>query len=573
MNTRTASAPRRAANALMMTLFMTAVALILLAGILSWASGNAKLAARSNQYTVAVAAAEAAAEKVNAQVASDFLNGGDAEVTTNLSSYRLIVPTSSDSSYWGNWQFSDGQGNVSNTCVLQGAISNYTVMNSAYAGLNGYATTFTLISNARQLDVPQNVTAGVMEQLQLTCIPIFQFAMYSSGDMEVSCGAPFNVSGPVHSNGELYVEPDNTLTFESSVSAVENVLFERNPLDTRAAPKGSVTYDVAPRSQQPSLTLPIGTNNTPTAIHAIIEPPASGESATSPIGRQRYYNLADMLITVSNNAVRAGSGYFNRFATLLPTNEISFFIQTNRNFYDWREQRTVRPVDIDVGKLLTWSATNKDVSSALGRNVSSIYVYDARTFNSANMGAVRLTNGQQLPPLGLTVATMDPLYVMGHFNQPSNSFLGTSNTTTCLPASLVADAITFLSTAWSDANSTAAVASRTASATTVNAALLTGNVPTTAGQYSGGMENFPRFLETWGSGTTNTYNGSMVLMFPSLIATNVWGQTNVYSPPSRNWTFDANFTTPTKLPPLTPSLQVVFRGQWATLAPNTTNVP
>ena len=86
----------------------------------------------------------------------------------------------------------------------------------------------------------------------------------------------------------------------------------------------------------------------------------------------------------------------------------------------------------------------------------------------------------------------------------------------------------------------------------------------------GGMENFPRFLETWGAANTFTYNGSMVKMFSSLYATNVWGKANVYSPPKRNWAYDVNFNDATKLPPLTPSLLKVFRGQWATVAPNTT---
>ena len=45
------------------------------------------------------------------------------------------------------------------------------------------------------------------------------------------------------------------------------------------------------------------------------------------------------------------------------------------------------------------------------------------------------------------------------------------------------------------------------------------------------MENFPRFLESWGSANVFTYNGSMVKMFPSLYSTNVWGQTNVYKSP------------------------------------------
>jgi hypothetical protein len=92
-------------------------------------------------------------------------------------------------------------------------------------------------------------------------------------------------------------------------------------------------------------------------------------------------------------------------------------------------------------------------------------------------------------------------------------------------------------------------------------------VETTLGKYSGGMENFPRFLEDWGAANIFTYNGSMVKMFPSLHATNAWGIANVYNPPKRNWAFDLNFNDPAKLPPLTPSLVKVMRGQWATVAP------
>jgi hypothetical protein len=182
-------------------------------------------------------------------------------------------------------------------------------------------------------------------------------------------------------------------------------------------------------------------------------------------------------------------------------------------------------------------------------------------------------NGLQLPPRGLTVATASPLYVFGNYNQTNAANLGTSNTTTTLPASLVADAVTILSANWTDANSQAAVASRNATPTTVNAAILAGAVDTAGGNYGGGMENFPRFLETWGLANPFTYNGSMVKMFPSQYATNIWGNANVYAPPARNWTFDVNFNNPAKLPPLTPSLETVIRGQWATVAPNQTTPP
>jgi hypothetical protein len=159
------------------------------------------------------------------------------------------------------------------------------------------------------------------------------------------------------------------------------------------------------------------------------------------------------------------------------------------------------------------------------------------------------------------VATGRPLYVWGDYN---------SDFATRRPASLVADAITILSDAWQDPNQQSANLNGAAS-TTVNAAILTGAVETTLNQYSGGMENFPRFLETWTS-IPFTYNGSMVKMFPSLYATNVWGY-SYYKPPVRIWAFDTNFRDPLKLPPKTPSVLKVFRHKWATLPPGQTVAP
>jgi hypothetical protein len=89
------------------------------------------------------------------------------------------------------------------------------------------------------------------------------------------------------------------------------------------------------------------------------------------------------------------------------------------------------------------------------------------------------------------------------------------------------------------------------------------SVPAIAGNYSGGVENFLRFLENWNR-TSTTYNGSIVVMFPSIFATNYWiGPGTYYSAPTRNWGFDFNFTQPSKLPPLTPELKDTIRVSWA----------
>jgi hypothetical protein len=280
-------------------------------------------------------------------------------------------------------------------------------------------------------------------------------------------------------------------------------------------------------------------------------------------------------LVASNTGITATSGRFNNFLTPVPTNELAAFVSTANSFWDAREGKTVQPIDINIGQLTAWSLTNFSLRSALiGSNLTSVYVVDRRTLPGTSLGAVRVFNGLQLPVNGLTVATGRPLYVLGDYNQLNTANLGTTNTSTTRPASLVADAITILSDGWQDANSTRDVDSRNASPTTVNAAILTGAVDTTLGRYSGGMENFPRFLETWGLANAFTYNGSMIKMFPSLYATNHWNNNNdIYKPPKRNWAYDANFDDPTKLPPKPPSLLKVIRGHWATVPPGQNTAP
>ncbi|HMD55001.1 MAG TPA: hypothetical protein VKJ65_10675, partial [Phycisphaerae bacterium] len=113
--------------------------------------------------------------------------------------------------------------------------------------------------------------------------------------------------------------------------------------------------------------------------------------------------------------------------------------------------------------------------------------------------------------------------------------------------------------------------SPTPSATnTLNAAIMAGIVqsdPTIqtsdSATYSGGVENFLRLLESWGSTHHLFYNGSIVVMFPSQYATNRWRQTgNFYAAPYRNWAFDTNFETQSYLPPMTPQVKTFIRQNW-----------
>jgi hypothetical protein len=185
-----------------------------------------------------------------------------------------------------------------------------------------------------------------------------------------------------------------------------------------------------------------------------------------------------------------------------------------------------------------------------------------------------LTNGATLPSNGLSVVTPDPAYIVGNWNVSSN---GTTLVTqsysvvNTLASGIFSDSFTILSSGWNPNNSSNSINSRIATPDTVNAAILTGIVPSNNTYYSGGVENFPRFLENW-SGVNLYYNGSMVEMFSSLISNYPWPGTGiVYNPPNRYWAFDTNFNNPSQLPPLTPRVIYLNRARWSTLSPGATS--
>jgi hypothetical protein len=273
---------------------------------------------------------------------------------------------------------------------------------------------------------------------------------------------------------------------------------------------------------------------------------------------------------------------------------------TNVSFYDYRESATVQALQIDVAQFDKWVTNQVSLNGGGQYNIlcggtdgstgdkyhpiGSIYAYNSVPFSGTQLPGVRLINGQVLPSsYGLTVSTPMPAYIYGNYNVRTNATLGgndigTNRTTHTYPAAILADAITILSGNWDDvygtANKNPSGTTHGPSDTTVNAAMLEGIVQSYTdsggtGHYSGGVENFLRLLEDWGntgpSGHNGilTYNGSIVVMFPSVYATNLWGNNTYYGVPKRQWAFDLNFATATGLPPLSPSSRALVRGNWS----------
>lgn len=214
---------------------------------------------------------------------------------------------------------------------------------------------------------------------------------------------------------------------------------------------------------------------------------------------------------------------------------------------------------------------------------------------------VRLINGQTLPGVydsataantrGFTLASENGVYVKGNYNAtgvasvpatgntPYSDFLP-FNTALHIPASIVGDAVTILSNNWKDAASfSSAVTSpynqslRPATTTVMRFAMISGDPITSLNaspnqgpvggdpRLNGGVHNFKRFLENWnpaGGQQRLDYTGSLINLYNSRNNNGAFKCCGtVYSPPIRNWVFDATFLDPDRIPPGTPFFQYV----------------
>ena len=605
MNIRLKPRDRRAAGyALLMVLILAAVSIVALTATMSRNASDAKMNERNNLYVTDLFAAEAAVEKVIGRMKVDYFAGGDGYITNNLSIYRAMRPLASEDPYWGNFQFSDA--GVGNSTYVQ-CISNktWTALQSQYVGLKGWTSVYRVLSNTRQVGGLFNLTNAVQEDIEFDSLPVFQFAIFYNGLMEFTWAATLTVNGRVHANGNVFVGSSAALTFNSTVTSTASVLKTNWDGHTLAEYAGAINYNGTPgySTNCQVLTLPVGTNNSPGAVREILNQPPSGEDPLSAIGEQRYFNKAQVVLLVSNTTVTVSlkispsdtptviqANYFpTNFASSnyvqIATN-FPFLTLTNQSFYDDRELgKRIKTTQINVGAYKNWLITNAYVTAKFpavsGVLPNVLYVADNRTNSSTELVAVRLTNGVVIPtntapsgaPTGWTVATPNPLYILGNYNCPDAGALGTNDTTKTFPASLISDALTVLSPTWSDAASTGSYSSRNAGSTTINAAILTGIVYSTgpgATEFSGGVMNLPRLLENW-TGDTLTLNTSIVNLFNSVRATNQFQNPGVYyNAPTRQFSFDQNFMSDTKLPPGTPLLGIVYRSKWAVPPPNTT---
>jgi hypothetical protein len=440
------------------------------------------------------------------------------------------------------------------------------------------------------------IVAKVERIFQEQQLSPWNYAIFYNDPLEIHPGPDYNITGWVHTNSDLYTAHDTLHFMDKATFAGKWAIdfmpgdgqhdYPPNPAPT--APTWPMNPEIRPDFDSSHLPFnldpvsfdpsdpPANPNNT--GYHELIEPPDLGYP--DPLQGVRYYDQADVIIEVRNNPNPA----LPDIVTVTGKNEdveamfsAPGVIKTNEDIQDNREANpNVRLTTLDVSKLIT-----NDLSSPNGVkwNVPDqssfkgiVYIYNTSA-DAKGIGAkrgVRLTNGTRIPDRGLTVASLNPVYIQGNFNTggvdpPSNSGDPTKPEVSGYirePCSVIADAVNVLSSSWVD---TLSGTMQKATNTTVNTAIASGIVSSgsdpTGKNYSGGAENFPRFLENW-SGRTLTYYGSMVELYRSQQAIGSWKYGSpIYNAPARKWYFDTLFKL--NKPPGTLMTYTYVKGRWS----------
>ena len=406
---------------------------------------------------------------------------------------------------------------------------------------------------------------------------IFQYGVFFQGDLEMAPGQNTTITGDVAANGSIYMGASGgaTLTLNQQVRYLSGGYFNQDSLGNTVLRKPNTPgvaaltppqFGTSQASQLEVMTEPenlqggvdtaaeVGlrpdlfpTENdvyraaivpAPTVSNHDEYPSWDSSAGDDPtINVQRMETRAGLRITVNTDGTVTYQKADGTDVTATLSPSLSGVV--NKPVYDQREGRDIQITTIDMAQLITalpsvYSAGPNDFNGAIYINL--------RGSDSSTPKAVRLINGADVywrAQNGVAVTTNGGLYIQGNWNTASANLPdGSTN-----PSMLMADAITALSPGWDDANAANNdVTSRTASANMIiESGILTGNIPATSTNASGGAQNLLRYLEDWHNNTV-TITGSLGRLFQSKTFTAAFYQPGrVYRAPSaRLFQFDAS---------------------------------
>ncbi len=128
-----------------------------------------------------------------------------------------------------------------------------------FGGMSMQEYTYQVSSTAKQVNsINSNDTGQIVLQMNFRArlVPLFQFAAFYNGDLEILPGPAMTLSGPVHSNGSLYLGGGATLTIQGNVSSVGSI-FSKRKNDNSTYNNGVVRITTSKTGVTPVVNTPL----------------------------------------------------------------------------------------------------------------------------------------------------------------------------------------------------------------------------------------------------------------------------------------------------------------------------
>ncbi|MEZ5978945.1 MAG: hypothetical protein R3F34_12070 [Planctomycetota bacterium] len=479
----------------------------------------------------------------------------------------------------------------------------------------GYQRFFSVygIESAVEVDGARVVHRRIVRAHQ---IPLFQYAVFYEGDLRIHPGPKMVLSGPVHTNGDLWVRSSDGLVFDTnyvhsagdihnwcistSVHQIEYRKWVPDPWD----PSYPEEYEGAEReSDFTSAGVPTGTGGFDSEFDGF---DANGDGDWDDVGDYAPWELRALeLWGPATGVTEEGHTVMDRSHGARPINhngalQLEPFVETDGGDYDYDSglddyvavpagtgTYTKGALHGSADLVVTFDGTNWSVADSVGTDLTAAVspaLSKVDTFNGYADGGA----GNDEPTL---VIDVEALGKTGHFPENGLVYLrapgigpdtdvisfrltngselagaisfaseapvyirGDYNTVDKKPAAVMADQVCVLSNAWDDSKDASSLPNATE--TTYNVSVYSGETAYDAVngvEQNGGYHNVLRYHENWSGITCHTLGSTVIPLTSKYYPTRFAGGGHFYNPPNRDFAFDPDLISdPDNLPPFTP---------------------
>lgn len=367
-----------------------------------------------------------------------------------------------------------------------------------FEGLSAEETPFTVYGRA--LNAQGNPEAISTLVLRSRVVPLFQFAVFFDKDLEFDSTANMTLSGPVHTNGYMFLDAVGTLNLTGQITSAEQIYRGKKqsancsvgPVNaTNAAGATQVVSASGCRYQLTGTDLNVFGGKIKDNLGTLTVPSVA---VLQPKIGETYWEKADVRIVLKRTGSYSASTWTPQFVkpdgTVLSVSGCTSAVNTSNTFRDNREAQiwtgasaaraNRRMLDLNVRDLLACMQANKTALSLSGLDDTTeggLVIYATVDDSSsstiadgllrANLGAagnnisqtepavpnnyaVRLYNGALLnsssladpKPKGMAFVSDQAVFIEGNFNSAADKAGG------WIPASVLADSMNVLSANW-----------------------------------------------------------------------------------------------------------------------------